>query len=195
LIKGDTTPKDQLWTGNDTSVSSGSAVPTNTWTHVAVTINGNLTTFYINGQIAGAANQNRGNPIDNTTNNVCLGREQYSGSLPAGRWFFNGKLDDVRLYARALPPSEIQGIVSASGPSSPRITGIVMSGESLVLTGTNGLPFATYFLLTSTNVASPLTDWSVAATNTFGSSGEFSITNAPNGDAPNRFYALRLAAN
>src|SRR6185295_1497182 len=108
VIKGDTTPANQLWTGNDTSVFSGSAIPLNTWTHVAVTINGDLTTFYVNGQVAGAANQDRGDAIDNTSTGVSIGREEYSGSLPAGRWFFNGKLDDIRIYNRALTQAEIQ---------------------------------------------------------------------------------------
>ena len=111
LIKGYTTPKDQLWTGNDTSVFSGSEIPTNVWTHVAVTISNNLGTFYINGKFAGATNQDRGGAIDSTTNSVCIGREQYSGSLPVGRWFFNGEMDDVRIYSRALTGADVQNIV------------------------------------------------------------------------------------
>jgi hypothetical protein len=150
LIKGDSTPKDLLWTGNDTSVLSASPVPTNVWTHVAVTINSNLTTFYLNGQVSGATNQNRGNPIDNATNNVCLGREQYSGSMPAGRWFFYGLMDDVRIYARALTGAEIAGIVADTLPPVPRFGACVVNGSSVVLSGTNGLPYSSYYVLAST---------------------------------------------
>ena len=70
LIKGDTSPANLLWTGNDTSVFSGAAVPLGAWTHVAVAINNNLAIFYLNGQLSGVANQDRGNAIDNTTNQV-----------------------------------------------------------------------------------------------------------------------------
>jgi uncharacterized protein (UPF0179 family) len=114
LIKGDSSPADRLWTGNDTGVFSGLSVPVGVWAHVAVTINGDQTTFYINGQVAGTANQDRGNPIDNTATSVSIGREQYSGSLPAGRWFFNGRLDDVRIYEVALDQTGIQKAMSNS---------------------------------------------------------------------------------
>jgi Chondroitinase B/Concanavalin A-like lectin/glucanases superfamily len=191
LIKGDTTPKDQLWTGNDTSVFSGSAISTNVWTHVAVTINGSLANFYINGQLAGAANQNRGGLIDNTTNSVCLGREQYSGSLPAGRWFFNGELDDVRLYNRVLSPAEIQSVVVGSVPPQPYIAGVVTSNGNLVFAGTNGMPNASYVVLTSTNLALPVSNWTPIATNQFDAGGYFSCTNAMI-DSIQQFYLLRL---
>jgi len=135
VVKGDTTPDDQLWTGNDTSVFSGAGVPLNTWTHVAVTINDDLTTFYINGQPAGAANQDRGNVLDNTATSVSVGREQYSGSLPAGRWFFNGRMDDVRIYERVLSQSEIQSVMvnSVNGApefaSDPVIKSAIIAGQ------------------------------------------------------------------
>jgi hypothetical protein len=192
LVKGDTAPKDQLWTGNDTSVFSGSAIATNTWTHVAVTINDNLTTFYINGQLAGATNQDRGNPIDNTTNSVCLGREQYSGSLPAGRWFFNGELDDVRLYQRALSQAEIQSILISSQPGQPSISSVGLHDGNLVFAGTNGMPFGSYFILTSTNVTLPLSNWTRIATNQFNASGGFTSTNSTSPSATQQFYLLQL---
>ena len=138
LVKGDTAPPNLLWTGNDTSVFSSDPVPTGVWTHVAVTINGALTTFYINGQLNGATNQNRGNPIDQTTTDVCIGREQYSGSLPAGRWFFNGELDDVRIYNVALTRSEIQNVMSnvvnhaPAFASHPLVEPAVEAGHSYV---------------------------------------------------------------
>jgi hypothetical protein len=137
VVKGDTTPPNLLWTGNDTSVFSGSPVPLNTWTHVAVTINGALTTFYINGQLSGPTNQIRGNPIDAGAVGVSIGREQYSGSLPAGRWFFNGLMDDVRIYNRALTQGEI--LSTMNPPAPPPITAsLAQQGTNLVLSWTGG---------------------------------------------------------
>ena len=138
LIKGDTTPKDLLWTGNDTSVFSSNSISPNVWTHVAVVIDGDLTTFYINGLVDGAASQDRGSAIDGTTNSVCIGREQYSGSLPAGRWFFDGQLDDVRIYATALTQSEIQDIVVSSAP--PIYATIVAASDHFELGWSGGFP-------------------------------------------------------
>ena len=137
LIKGDTTPVNLLWTGNDTSVFSADPIPVNTWTHVATTINGDLTTFYINGQISGATNQDRGNGIDNTAVDVCLGREQYSGSLPAGRWFFNGAMDEVRIYRVALAPGDIRRLAVSTAPPIRVIVSV--EGDHLLLSWAGGV--------------------------------------------------------
>jgi alpha-galactosidase len=191
LIKGDTSPANLLWTGNDTPVFSGAAVPLGAWTHVAVTINSNLATFYINGQVSGAANQDRGGPIDNTTNHVCIGREQYSGSLPTGRWFFNGLIDDVRIYRQALTQPEIQSIMYPPWATPARISLVGMNGSNLILGGTNGMPGGMYYVLASTNLALPLSDWVPIATNFCDGNGVFSFTNpAPAG--PVQFYMLQV---
>lgn len=193
VIKGDTTPDDLLWTGNDTSVFSGAGVSLNTWTHVAVVINNDLTTFYLNGQVSGVANQDRGNAIDNTATQVSIGREQYAGSMPAGRWFFNGQLDDVRIYERVLSEAEIQSAMVGAPPvTNPRIVTATLSNGSLVFNGTNGVPGAMYYVLSSTDVASPLANWSRVATNTFGPGGEFSFTNSVNPLVPHSFYVLQV---
>src|SRR6185369_12906953 len=171
VVKGDTTPKDLLWTGNDTSVFSGAPVPLGTWTHVAMTINGDLTTFYLNGQVSGAANQDRGNAIDNTTTGVSIGREQYAGSLPTGRWFFNGQMDDVRLYERVLTQAEIQSVMVGPPKTAPRFAGYGLSGSNLILSGTNGMAGQPYYVLTSTNLALPPGQWIPVATNFFDGNG------------------------
>ncbi len=108
-IKGDTAPPNRLWTGNDTSVFSADPVPLNEWTHVAVTIRGDLTNFYINGKLNGPADQDRGEPIDNSVRTAAIGREDRNGTTP--RWYFNGLLDDVRVYNEALPEEQIQALM------------------------------------------------------------------------------------
>ena len=193
VIKGDTSPVNLLWTGNDTSVFSGAAVPLNTWTHVAVTVYGDFANFYINGQLSGTVNQDRGNPIDNIATGVSIGREQYSGSLPAGRWFFNGQLDDVRIYERVLSEAEIQSVMVGTPPiTRPRIAGVVVNGSNLIFSGTNGVPDATYYVLTSTNISLPRANWGPISTNQFDANGSFAFTNGLNGQ-PRQFYLLLLA--
>jgi len=192
VVKGDTTPDDQLWTGNDTSVFSGSSVPLKAWTHVAVTLDGDLTTFYMNGEVAGAANQDRGNAIDNTATGVSIGREQYAGSLPAGRWFFSGQMDDVRIYERALTQAEIQNIMIGSPSTQPRITSVLMSGATLILAGDHGPPGMTYRVLTNTNLTSPFAGWTQVATNQFDGNGSFSVGLAAMSGSESRFFTLQV---
>src|SRR5207237_951318 len=53
----------------------------------------------------------------------------------------------------------------------PRFAGISVAGTNLILSGTNGTPLHTYYVLSSTNVALPATNWTSIASNAFDSSG------------------------
>jgi hypothetical protein len=78
-------------------------------------------------------------------------------------------------------------------PAQPGIAGLSVAGANLVLNGTNGQSGNTYLVLTSTNLALPLSQWTPAATNLLGASGNFSITltNAVSAEVLQRFYILR----
>jgi fibronectin-binding autotransporter adhesin len=69
-------------------------------------------------------------------------------------------------------------VVTTTIEPVPVITSTIVSGNNLIFSGTNGTGSGTYHVLSSTNLALPLTDWLTIATNTFNSDGSFSITNA-----------------
>jgi hypothetical protein len=60
------------------------------------------------------------------------------------------------------------------------------------MSGTNGVPNWTYYVLTSTNLSLPLSNWTTTATNTFDGAGNFNFTNSPNPNTPRTFYLLKL---
>jgi hypothetical protein len=62
----------------------------------------------------------------------------------------------------------------------------------LVLSGNNGVPGRTYYVLTSTNVVRPLSDWTRVATNSFDPNGNFGLTNAMTPSIGQQFYLLQL---
>ena len=77
---------------------------------------------------------------------------------------------------------------------APVIVGIGFSGTNVILNGTNGFAGGTYSVLTSTNVALPLSVWSPVSTNLLTVPGNFTIT-ATNGvisNAPRQFYILQV---
>ncbi len=74
----------------------------------------------------------------------------------------------------------------------PTISSVTSSGGNLIFSGTNGTAGATYYVLTSTNVATPLAEWTRVATNVFGAGGSFSVTNAIVPSEPHRFYLLQV---
>jgi hypothetical protein len=77
-----------------------------TWTHVAVTFNGTNSTIYINGSQDNSQTYQT-TKIISTDGNLTI------GSVGAGnRW--NGLLDEIRLYDRALTPSEILNIYTGN---------------------------------------------------------------------------------
>jgi fibronectin-binding autotransporter adhesin len=81
--------------------------------------------------------------------------------------------------------------VASAVSTPPTISGITVSGGNIVITGTNNTGSGgTYHVLTTTNLAQPLTSWVVLTNGSFGSSGAFSVTNAVGTNAQ-QFFILQ----
>ena len=76
------------------------------------------------------------------------------------------------------------------GEQPPIISSVSSGGGKFILSGTNGFPGDTYYLLSSTNLA--LGSWTSEATNTFDGNGAFSVTNTMPPGTPQKFYRLQL---
>ena len=74
---------------------------------------------------------------------------------------------------------------------APGITGVKMSGANFTFTGTNGTPHANYLILTTTNLALPIINWTVVATNSFDTGGNFHVTNSVGAGSNARFYSVQ----
>jgi PKD repeat protein len=83
-------------------------------------------------------------------------------------------------------------VLEADFEAQPGLAGASLSGTSLVLNGVNGHSGSTYYVLMSTNLALPLSQWTPVATNVLSASGNFTITatNTVNRNVPHRFYIL-----
>jgi len=78
-------------------------------------------------------------------------------------------------------------------PLSPCLTGIGLSRTTLAIAATNGLPGGTYYLLTSTNLAFPVSQWTPVLTNSFDANGNLNlITNILNPGDLLRYYVLLM---
>lgn len=98
-----------IWAGGNGSVvgaSSPSVTPINTWTLLTGTYDGATLSFYVNGVLtqSSAYSGNPGTPI----NSLMIGR---AGVQPAGG--FQGRIDDARVYTRALNATEVQNLYQA----------------------------------------------------------------------------------
>jgi hypothetical protein len=79
-----------------------------------------------------------------------------------------------------------------SGPTQPVIGSTKASGGNLIFSGSGGTANGAYYVLTSTNLATPLTNWMVLSTNQFDASGNFSTTNPISPTVPKQFYLIKL---
>jgi autotransporter-associated beta strand protein len=112
---------------------------------------------------------------------------------------YSGAFDTI---TPATPPTAVPGLVwdthFLTMDGTLRITrprpgfgSITQSGTDLIFTGTNGMPFAEYHVLASTDVALPVNSWTSIYTNTFAFDGTFNFTNAIDPNVPKEFIILQ----
>ena len=95
------------------NVSGTSALSTTAWTHIAGTYDGAVARFYVNGVEVAA--QPVSGSLTTSANPFRIG-----GNLVWGE-YFQGAIDEVRVYNGALTPSEIQADMGTALPDVPAI--------------------------------------------------------------------------
>ena len=115
---------------NDTFASDDFVIDLNEWQHVAVTWEDatNIATFYVNGQPAGNETE-ASSGIDAYTDPVRIGMRASDSNRD-----FDGYIDEVRVYARALSATEIQRLGEGNMPGTG--VGTYTLQDNLDLTGT-----------------------------------------------------------
>jgi len=99
--------------------------------------------------------------------------------------------ETIALYNYTAPVLVDQvAVATGLAEQPPVITQALFGHGQLTLSGTNGFAGDTYYLQSSTNLASA--NWTTVATNTFAGTGPFTATNAVPTGAPQMFYRLQL---
>lgn len=91
------------------NLQSSSTINTNTWTHVSVTFDGGTHKIYLNASEDAKSSQQSG--TNSNTADFEIGNTPHTNSES-----FDGQIDDVRHYNRALKESEITNIYNATKP-------------------------------------------------------------------------------
>jgi hypothetical protein len=121
---------------NNPNVLGATAYSLLAWHHVAAVVSGSNGWVYLDGIVNGTGNVGS---IPVNTLDLYIGHAHPNGG--SGQWeWFNGKIDDVRIYNRALSATEI-GQLYTLGASAPMITvqpqgQAVQAGTSVALTVT-----------------------------------------------------------
>jgi hypothetical protein len=93
---------------------------TSTWNHVTFIKAAGIIKMYLNGKLVGTAPHGGNIPYDGTQN-LILGAWYSSGGFNR---FWNGSMDDLKLYNRALSDTEITTIFQAEAPNPGLNTGL-----------------------------------------------------------------------
>jgi hypothetical protein len=91
--------------GSFTDAGANSSIEAGVWTHLAFTYDGRHMLIYEDGELVGGNTQ--------TTGPLAAGGPLYIGCDPNGSETFRGRIDEVRIYGRALSEGEIQADRSA----------------------------------------------------------------------------------
>jgi len=92
--------------GQDEGVISAKGLPLNTWTHVAVILKGDNGALYIDGSLVKAGSI----PLD--PKDLSLSRLYIGKSSFLEHPHFTGKIDEIRIYDKALSITEIQNVMN-----------------------------------------------------------------------------------
>ncbi|MBI2412063.1 MAG: hypothetical protein HYV24_02490 [Deltaproteobacteria bacterium] len=120
--------------GNWVSVTSGTALTSNSWSHVAATLDSSGMKIFVNGSLAGT-NASNTLPSNGSIIEVDIGKVKNDG----GRDFFNGLVDEVTIYDRALSASEIlaHAQIDTTAPAKPTVNTVSRTRTAeITLSGT-----------------------------------------------------------
>src|SRR6266850_888276 len=99
------------WTAGNQNTVGPSVLAVNTWTHLAATFDGATVRLYVNG--VQVASQAQTTALTTSTGTLQIGGDAYTGENIAGR------IDEVRIYNRALSAAEIQGDMNTAVGGTP----------------------------------------------------------------------------
>ena len=111
----------------------------------------------------------------------------YGGSLSVGTLSLGTKPAGYNYTIDTSVLGQVNLVVSG-----PQFGKILTTANGLVLSGSGGPTNGTYYLLSSTNLTSPLTGWTRLSTNQFDANGNFNITNSLNKNFRQDFFRLQI---
>ncbi|WP_120521249.1 beta-L-arabinofuranosidase domain-containing protein [Arthrobacter celericrescens] len=114
--------------GGEQTIVGAAPLPVNEWSHVAVSLDGQAGTLYVNGKQAGRNNALTLTPAQlGSLANVWLGRSQYNDPV------FAGTYQDVNIWSSALTAAQLEELAAAPASGTSAGNGDVVSlacGES-----------------------------------------------------------------
>ena len=181
--------------------ASNVQIENNTWHHVGVVNNAGLIQLFVDGFASGAPQL--------MSPNILTGGSTIGSSITSNGWFFNGKIDDIGIWNRALTQQEItnlynsqsgitipnltscHGDTSSVTISHPTISGVANASlrmtynpDSLTYVGFNSLNPAFNGMTISGGNGSILLDWNTSSNQTIAAGNMVNFRFRVNGSSP-----------
>jgi hypothetical protein len=122
--------------------------------------------------------------------NACLAMRSALNNSTQGPTFSGWYTPESKFNLNNLQ-NLVNTVVGQYPASRPYFQTVMIAGANLNLVGGGGTNHGGYYLLTSSNLASPFTNWTPIATNTFDGSGNFSTTLPLSTGNQQRFYVIK----
>jgi hypothetical protein len=119
-------PRGEVFTTSDFGAVGPAALPLNTWTHLATTYDGATLRLYVNSALVSST------AVSGTI--VTSGQPLRIGGNAVWGEYFQGRIDEVRIYNRALSQAEIESDMNTSvsgAPDAPPDTTITANPPAL----------------------------------------------------------------
>jgi hypothetical protein len=105
-------------------LESNSSLTANTWYHVVVVCDSGLGKIYINGSLDTSGSLS----MSSTTNDLAIGVDYLTSPR-----YFNGQIDDMRIYNRVLSAAEVRSLYNGSYADGDNSTATITLGGNLDL--------------------------------------------------------------
>jgi hypothetical protein len=128
------------------------------------------------------------------------------GQLLTGSFPFNGAIDEARiqsgtnsaswLWASWMTVAQNSGLesystVASTAPAGPVAVKVQYTSGNLNLSGAGGTAGAPYYVIGSTNLLTPMSQWTPVSTNMFDSNGNFNVNVPVNVAMPTLFLRIK----
>src|SRR5205809_7484632 len=178
------------WTAGNQNTFGPSGLPANAWTHLAATFDGATVRLYMNGvQVASRAQTTL---LTTSTGTLQIGANSYAGEN------FAGRIDEVRIYNRALTTAEIQTDMNTAVAPAPSDTQAPTAPGNLTATAVSGSQINLSWTASTDNVGVtgyPVERCQGAGCTTFAAIGTAAGTTYSDvGPAANTSYSYRVRA-
>lgn len=121
-------PLNNATTGN-ASIQVNTNYADGNWKHLVATWDGSNMKLYLNASQVGSTTAMSTTPVKFNTDDVEIGR------YPSGVEYFNGSLDEVGIWSRALSSTEVTALYnSGNGLQYPFVTNLTLAVDTMALT-------------------------------------------------------------